>query len=393
MRMMVSIPILAAVALPTTPCHTQEADSGLSEVDRYNYVLGTQTIGAAYKFTDDSRLVETAEAILEMGSNVLKLSMGKGYSGAKGNVGEAAPGVDSLVKLARDEPSHRRVLDMPFAHYIIWAYPFQAGWWSEGFSEEDQETEYREMYDLARWLLETYSGSGKAFYLGHWEGDWHLRSGYNAKDDSVVKPEAVQGMVDWLNTRQRAVDDAKRDTPHEDVWVYNYVEVNLVKIAMEGRPSVTNDVLPKTNIDFVSYSSWDSSVDVIPALDYIESKLAPKAGITGKRVFLGEYGFPAIRHSPEEQAELSRRVMRAGLEWGCPFVLYWEFYNNEVTEDGTQRGFWMVDDRGVKQPVYDLHQRYYAWARGYVSEFRAEHGRVPTDGEFREAAVKALDEL
>ncbi len=48
---------------------------------------------------------------------------------------------------------------------------------------------------------------------------------------------------------------------------------------------------------------------------------------------------------------LARHVMRAGLKWGCPFVLYWEMYNNEVTPDGRQRGFWLIDDHGIKQPV------------------------------------------
>ena len=56
-------------------------------------------------------------------------------------------------------------------------------------------------------------------------------------------------------------------------------------------------------------------------------------------------------NKPQEPDNLSRRVMRAGLEWGCPFVLYWEMYNNEV-RDGRQRGFWLIDNEGRKQPVY-----------------------------------------
>jgi hypothetical protein len=30
------------------------------------------------------------------------------------------------------------------------------------------------MFDLTRHLLTNHAGSGKAFYIGHWEGDWHL---------------------------------------------------------------------------------------------------------------------------------------------------------------------------------------------------------------------------
>lgn len=49
------------------------------------------------------------------------------------------------------------------------------------------------------------------------------------------------------------------------------------------------------------------------ANDYIESKPAPRPDLPGKRVFIGEYGFPASRHTPEEQDRRSRAVMRVGL--------------------------------------------------------------------------------
>jgi hypothetical protein len=363
----------------------------LPEVERFNYVLGTQTIGAAYQFTNETRLVETAQAILDMGSNALKFSLGKTYYGERGNIPAADPEIRSLTDLAR-EPSHKRVLDMPFAYYVLWVYPFTPGWWDKGFAAADQQKEYQEVHDFACHLLKTYSGSGKTFFLGHWEGDWHLRQGYDTSTDESVTPAAIQGMIDWLNVRQRAVDHAKRDTPHDGVEVYSYCEVNLVRLAMQGRRSVTNDVLPKTNVDYVSYSSYDSGIDLKPALDYIESKLPPKPGLNGKRVFLGEYGFPTIHNTPAQQDERSRQVMCAGLEWGCPFVLYWELFNNEVDKDGKQRGFWLIDDQGVKQPVYLTHQRYYERARRYVADFRQREGRLPTATEFGKVAVTFLDE-
>ena len=39
-------------------------------------------------------------------------------------------------------------------------------------------------------------------------------------------------------------------------------------VSMAGRPSVTNRVLPRTNVDFVSYSTYDS-LDDIPTADRI----------------------------------------------------------------------------------------------------------------------------
>ena len=201
-------------------------------------------------------------------------------------------------------------------------------------------------------------------------------------------------MTAWVNTRQRAVDDAKRDTPHSDVEVAYYLEVNLVWDAIAGKPRAANAVLPVTDIDYVSYSAYDSLISdpeqKLPrALDYLAAQLHHKAGITGQRVFIGEFGFPAARYSPQQQDALSRQVMRIGLYWGCPFVLYWEMYNNEV-RDGRQRGFWLIDNRGRKQPVYFTLQQYYQSARHWLTDFIQERHRVPNAPEFDHAAVEWL---
>jgi hypothetical protein len=160
---------------------------------------------------------------------------------------------------------------------------------------------------------------------------------------------------------------------------------------------MANEVIPHTQIDFVSYSSHETSngkdagTEVPKALDYLESKLPPKPAIQGKRVWIGEYGYPACRYSPQDQAARSRQLMKTALQWGCPLVLYWEMYNNEVDKDGKQRGFWLIDDKGVKQPLYYLHQRFLQWTRGYVANFAKSTRRLPTFDEYRKKAVEFLD--
>lgn len=113
------------------------------------------------------------------------------------------------------------------------------------------------MHDLARHLLTRYAGTGKRFYLGHWEGDWHLLQDYVTTNNP--SPMAIQGMRDWLNTRQRTVDDARRDTPHAGVEVFLYAEVNRVRDAMRNGPEsnqrLVNAVLPAVpELDHVSWS-------------------------------------------------------------------------------------------------------------------------------------------
>lgn len=167
----------------------------------------------------------------------------------------------------------------------------------------------------------------------------------------------------------------------------------------EKRPSLVSlselDAFNYT-VDYVSYSTCDALDDIenkIPrALDYIESKLPPKPEIEGKRVFIGEYGFAARTYPEPERDRRSRRVMRIGLEWGCPFVLCWQMSNNEF-KDGHENGYWLIDDRGVKQPVYRTHHQFYQSARRQVSEFRRQEGRLPTSEEFRRFAFAILDAI
>jgi len=362
-----------------------------------NTVLGTQTMDASYRFTGKPLLVETAEAIRGLGCDTIKFQLSPRYAGPRGNVAAPRDGIRSLAQLVRDEPAHRRVLDMPFSRFVLWTHTFEIGddqdKWRKGLAPATAAAEYREIYDLARQLLQTYRGTGKTFYLGHWEGDGWLRESVDAANDARVDAVACRGMADWLDVRQRAVDDAKRDTPHDGVQVWHYTEVNHVKLAMQGRPALVNRVLPQTRVDLVSYSCYDTQDDpelLKAALSFIESQLPAKHGIAGRRVFIGEYGFPAIRHTPQEQDRLSRQVMRAGLEWGTPLILYWELYNNEVEADGRQRGYWLIDDKGVRQPVYHTHEAFFAWAGREVAASTGRSGRVPTALEFRAAAIAHL---
>ena len=79
---------IGAALLVAWPAAGDPAPPDDPEVTRYNYVIGTQTIGVRYGFTEDTRLVETAKAILAMGSNVLKIHMADGYEVLDGADGQ-----------------------------------------------------------------------------------------------------------------------------------------------------------------------------------------------------------------------------------------------------------------------------------------------------------------
>ena len=365
------------------------------ELDHFNYLVGTQAIGGRYQFTGESRLMESAKLIRALGSNIMKFTLSNegSFGKEKGNVPERPDEVKTLTDLVTREPSHRAVLEMPFAFYFIWAYPLTSKTQAAFFKPSDRERQYAEMKSFAAHLLKTYSGTGKQFYLGHWEGDWHLRPHFDPKQP--FPDGAQERFTDWLKIRQRAIDDAKRETPHHEVNVWHYTEVNLVEPYLRnGGQCLTNSILPGVDVDFVSYSCYDAiqhdiHAGLFEALDHIESKLRPKPGISGKRVFIGEYGFPTRRYPPDVQNRKTLEAMLAGIEWGCPFTLYWELYCNEFRE-GRYGGFWLIDDHNVKQPVWFTHESYFKWAAKHVREFEARTGRPPTDAEFRTAAAVYL---
>ncbi len=389
--------LFAVVLVSAGNAATIDNSASTLQIDAANYVLGTQTIGVKYQFTQKTSLLETAERIQEMGSNILKFSMSRRSQRDHYNL-PARDDIRSLVDLARKEPSVRAVMEMPFAYYHIWVYPFAHADapFRDGLSPKEREETYAEVHALALHLLSTYRGTGKTFFLGHWEGDWHLHPGYDAKRDP--SPVAIQGMIDWLNVRQKAIDDAKLMTPPRGVELYHYTEVNLVQKAMSGGSCLVNDVLPHTPVDYVSYSCYDTinrhrgetGKALCEALDYIESKLPIKSDIQGKRVFIGEYGFPLENATtPQKQDAYCRDVCQASLKWGCPFVLYWELYCNEK-RDGKHRGFWLIDENNQKQPFYYTLQHYFTGMKQAVTQFEEEYGRQPTDEELRKKTVDVL---
>jgi len=393
---------LTAALLGTQPAVSCEKTTPEARSD-IKLVIGTQIISAPYRFTKEPALLEMAKAVEELGSDTLKLSVSPKYPELY-HIPK-----DPQIKSARDlisrEPSFKAVFDKPFRHIMFWLYPFSdtlRHFRTGALSQAERDKIYQEIYDVTAYLLKTYSGSDKTFYIGNWEGDWHTLVGMDKKEDAT--PQALQNMREWLLLREKAISDARRDTAHSRVKVYFYVEINLVKKALkEGRPAIVNQVLPHIKTDYVSYSSYDVTNQAMKvggeegrrqfheALDYIEKHLPP-SDIKGKRVLIGEYGvtFESVRDA-QIQAKRSAALMRWSLEWGCPFVLYWQLYCNEINEHTQKhRGYWLINEQGVKQPTWHLHQDFLRKANAWVGDFSKRHGRAPSQIEYHKAAVEWL---
>jgi hypothetical protein len=389
---------LSALLLLLTLTHTPAATLSDPEVDRYNVRVGTQTFAGLYKFTTNTLLVETAQAITNMGSDIIKFYMGHNTSGQSGVT--LGANITNLLTLARDELSYHHVLDMPFRHFVIWEYPFanpDAPFQDGNYTSTEQANDYREMYDLTHYLLTNYNNSAKSFFLGHWEGDGYLNVNNWTTNPS---PAVVSNMIIWENTRQKAVDDAKAATAYSNVSVYYYAEANRVRDAMlngtNNNVRMIDSVIPYvTNLDYVSYSSYDamnlSTSDLYTTLDYMEAHLPTNklSAIHGERIWIGEYGWGGSQ-TTDQQEPTTRAYIQRLLNYGqkaFPHILFWEMYDNEVG-----KLFCLIDSNNVKVASWYLHQRYINSARLFTAQFKERNGRVPTDSEFVSIVTPMLNQ-
>ncbi len=371
-------------------------------VDGYNVRVGTETFSGLYQFTTNTLLVETAEAITNLGSDIIKFYCGPNTSGQSGVTKTA--NITNLLTLARDEPSYRKVFDMPFLHTIVWAYPLanpEPPFTDGNYSSSEQAVDYREMYDLTAYLLTNYNNSGREFFLGHWEGDGYLKVNNWTTNPS---PAVVTAMIAWLNNRQKAVDDARSAIPHTNVNVYNYAEVNRVRDAMLNGPTnnirCINAVIPfVTNLDILSYSSYDaqnlSSSDLYTTLNYIHSHIATnKTGIVPEpRMWIGEYGHGNL--STDAQEPLNRSYIQRLLNWNTTgqalrFILYWEIYDNEPAANNDN--FCLVNSNDVKVASWYLENYFINDTRMMAAQFKETNGRLPTDPEFVSMVTPLLNQ-
>ena len=366
---------VAAAAEPTVsrPAKTGWAHPSSAPADR----LGCTHVSGSYNFTKNDFMSEGADEILKLGMRTLKLYLNKPQIHYKFNC--EWPEFRELVSMA-DHPYYRAVFEKPFHAYILTTFAIAhdegGDQWRDHFTDKQYADEVRQFHDLAVYFMRKYKGTGKTFVLANWEGDWAIRGSTDRSPKSDPTPRRIANMIRWFNARQEGVEQARKEVGESDVKVFNAAEVNLVDIAMQGRPSVTNDVLPHTHCDLYSYSAYDiisyarkdpagGKVKFRAALDYIASKAPASAAFGEKNLYIGEFGWPEVRSeqdvdaSTDQSLNVIRTTVETALEWGCPYVVYWQVYDNEVrvkdrrpTNDEV-RGFYLVKPDGSHAATWD----------------------------------------
>lgn len=381
--------------------NTPPVSNDLSILEPYNFVLGTHAISKSYQFTTDNKLVEQAKKVREMGSNILKISMGPNSTDIYG-ITETTKSTTVLDLFTRNAP-YRTVFDMDFRYIFLWAHTLTGIDWKNGISAAQEKVLYDEMYNFVSHLLTRYDNSGKTFFIGNWEGDWILLPSYNRNE--TPSPSFISNMTKWMQIRQKAVDDAKAATSAKNVFVYHYIEANLVEKGMAGNPCVAESVLPNVNVDLVSYSSYEAIKDKTYAktksdleaiFTYLESKLKAKPSIPfSRRVFIGEYGYQANASNPQTlltQASETKELMRIAFELNLPFALHWQMYNNEY-ENGVSKQMSLINESGNKMPLYFTHQNFYIKMNNYLKTYKSTNNSYPSTEDFRKKALEVLGTL
>lgn len=385
-------------------------------VEATPHVLGSQQFGTHYSFGESGiSTLDYARATLRQGNRVVKFRLSSKFANEDGFTADAT--INSLVKLVRDQPEVKTILDLPLTDYLFWVASFSVPNWGNqldgnGLRPAKAAEIYKEVYDLVVHLLTTYSGTGKRFYLGNWEGDWMLvPTEYRNNPDGIPR-NRVQGMIDWANIRQKAVDDAKAATPHSGVDVWFYLEMNKADWMRDGLTCVANSVIPEMpKLDMISISSYSihkdrwggqrnkslvhADLDLVQ--DLIEAK--PDASIPGSRIIIGEYGWiynSTLYSSWEEFAQTHLVTARNFLSWQggtLRFVLQWQFFNQATLENNSSlsREMCQIGPDNDRRPLYYLHENFHRLMRRWVDDYHMRTGSLPSPRAYADQATHFLD--
>jgi hypothetical protein len=339
-----------SIVLVAGACWAAE-DPGAYEVP-IGELVGANHVGGRYHFTDKPFLREGADRMLELGSRTMKIWLNSRPSiNYSFNSDWAAymDQVQSVTDLART-PYYREVFELPFKTFFLMTTEFCHPDILTGMDDEARRNVYDEIYELTSYLLNEYKGSGKTFVLKNWESDNHIRL--------FELPEAewrlpIEGMIDWVNTRQRAVSDARAAVGMDGVAVYHAFEFVRIPVRRDfGHPTTLEAVVPHTRCDLYSYSNWafnrrpGNQGLLLELLDYMAAVTPPSEAFGHRNLFLGEWGtYEAAFMTPqrpdlegdtrvhdERSDRLQREVVMRNLDlamgWGVRHALHWQLYCN-----------------------------------------------------------------
>jgi hypothetical protein len=358
-----------------------QTNATFRQADDLADVVGSTHVRGFYHHTDTDYLNEGADALLGMGSRVVKVWF---YNGGETPAvmypyNSDWPEVADRVEGAKT-PYWKAFFDKPFTTYVLntLATGMPGYYFVDGITDAQAAEEQRQMYELAKHFLTEYKNTGKTFIFAMHEMDWHLKAEPNPELETPE--ERFDRTIKWLRARQAGVDQARDECGMEGVQVFHAAEiVNVRKSLRDGQDNMVNRVLPHVDLDLISYSAYDATVlgkifereELKDCLDYIAANARPSRYFGNKQVFLGEYGCPENDYGLENMRKVVQNATEVALDWGCPYVIYWQLYCNEPkaevrvpgetfgpsNNNDDFRGFWLIRADGTQNWCYEYFSR------------------------------------
>lgn len=327
--------------------------------NNFSEIVGATHVAGKYHLTDKPFLLEGADQLLALGTR-----LGKFWfipHGAKNDYrwNSKWENARDFVDLAKTQ-YFQELFRKPFRTFVLEAHCRE----DDGWRNEQPENYYQNLSDrfeaITRYLYETYSTVKVDFVLQHWEGDWLLRGRGGETWDLPPKDAKVlcERMQRWLAARQAGVTRGRSARREQcQCNVFHAAEVNRVADAWKGIPTMVRDVLPKVELDLVSYSCYDGMKDPITLWKCLGEirrniKLTGAAGQNG--LYIGEIGIPE-NEQPEKLAERWDKWLAVALAAKVRYIIHWQLYCNELAKTEEKppikdlksvRGFWLIKPDG-----------------------------------------------
>jgi hypothetical protein len=297
-----------------------------------------------------------ADKVAELGSRTIRVFIGT--LDIKHVYDVNPPGATELTQIAQSPAYDKLFRDPRFQTYLLTAYSTGdvAANWVDGYTDSEYAAERDEIKKLGEYLLSNPAFAGKTFIILNWEGD-------NAIDGLSNRRSVWDHYTRWIRARAEGVKLAGRNYPSSSAHLFSGLEFNAIKsldskkTAFCGTPvadpvnedplknrCVIDYVAPQVDVDYYSYSAWDSVNDKQGSpdedlksrfkndLSFALSKVkAARPEVTERNFIIGEFGFERTRHGECNAANHLSEVFHAFDGDGAfqvSYVVFWQVIDN-----------------------------------------------------------------